>query len=99
MEVLGPETVCTETYIVIDVFDTKEEAENLYRYLRTQLVRFLVAQMTSTQHISKGSFSFVPVQDFSRPWTDAELCEKYGITDDEFAFVGSMIRAYDGGGN
>lgn len=99
MEVLGPETVCTETYIVIDVFDTKEEAENLYRYLRTQLVRFLVAQMTSTQHISKGSFSFVPVQDFSRPWTDAELCEKYGITDDEFAFVDSMIRAYDGGGN
>lgn len=97
MEVLEPGVVCTETYIVIDVFDTKAEAENLYKYLQTQLVRFLVAQMTSTQHISKASFGFVPVQDFTQVWTDAKLCDKYGISEDEFAFVDSMIRAYDGG--
>ena len=25
-------------------------------------------------------------------WTDAELCAKYGLTDDEIAFIESMIR-------
>lgn len=92
MEVLPPKYVCTETYIVIDGFDSKQEAENLLGYLKTNFVRFLVAQMTSTQHISKGNFVFVPVQDFTRPWTDADLYAKYGLTEEEIEFIESMIR-------
>ena len=61
-------------------------------YLKTKFVRFLVSQLTSTQHISKMSFSFVPIQDFSKPWTDEELYEKYGLTDEEIAFIESMIK-------
>lgn len=92
MEVLPPKTACTETYLVIDVFDTKEEAENLYKYLQTQFVRFLVSQTTSTQHIAKANFAFVPIQDFSKTWTDEELFEKYNLSDAEIAFIDSMIR-------
>ena len=92
MEVLPPKTVCTETYLVVDVFDTKEEAENLYKYLQTQFVRFLVAQTTSTQHIAKANFAFVPVQDFSKPWTDSELYAKYGLSEEEVSFIESMIK-------
>ena len=92
MEVLPPETVCTETYIVIDTFDTENEAQNLFSYLKTQFVRFLVALVTTTQHISKSNFAFVPVQDFSKEWSDAKLYSKYGLTDDEIKFIESMIR-------
>ncbi|NLD61325.1 restriction endonuclease [Candidatus Sumerlaeota bacterium] len=95
MEVLPPKNVCTETYLVIDCFETEDEANNLYNYLRTSFVRFLVAQRTSTQHISKNSFSFVPVQDFSKPWTDEELYAKYDLTEEEIAFIDSMIRPMD----
>lgn len=95
MEILPPKTVCTETYLVINCFKTEQEAINLYGYLRTCFVRFLVAQLTSTQHITKSNFSFVPVQDFSKPWTDEELYTKYRITDDEIAFIDSMIRPMD----
>lgn len=95
MEILPPKTVCTETYLVIDSFDNKEEAENLYVYLRTNFVRFLVAQLTSTQHIAKANFAFVPVQDFSCTWTDEKLYAKYGISDEEQAFIESMIRPMD----
>ena len=87
-----PKAICTETYIVIDAFDTEEEAKNLLAYLKTIFVRFLVSQLTSTQHISKSNFSFVPVQDFSKTWTDAELYEKYGLTEEEIAFIESMIK-------
>ena len=54
--------------------------------------RFLVAQIATTQHISKYSFTFVPMQDFSKPWTDAELYKKYKLTKDEIAFIESMIK-------
>jgi site-specific DNA-methyltransferase (adenine-specific) len=37
----------------------------------------------------------VPVQDFSHPWTDEMLYEKYGITKEEQAFIDSMIRPMD----
>ena len=92
MEVLPPLTVCTETYIVIDAFDSEQEAANLLMYLKTRFVRFLVAQVTTTQHIAKSSFTLVPIQDFSKPWTDAELYAKYGLTDEEIAFVEATIK-------
>ena len=59
---------------------------------KTKFVRFLVAQVTTTQHISKANFTLVPIQDFSKAWTDAELYEKYGLTDEEIAFIESMIK-------
>ena len=77
---------------MIDGFDTENKAENLLTYLKTKLVRFLVAQVTTTQHISKANFALVPVQDFSKPWTDTELYAKYNLTDDEIAFIEATIK-------
>ena len=37
-------------------------------------------------------YSFVPMQDFSKPCTDAELYKKYKLTKDEIAFIESMIK-------
>ena len=33
-----------------------------------------------------------PLQDFSHPWTDEMLYQKYGLDKDEIAFIESMIR-------
>ena len=94
MEVLSPGEVCTETYIVVGIFDNRKEAENLYAYLRTQFVRFLVAQVTSTQHISKSSFSLVPKMSFSERWDDARLFEYFKLTQDEISTIKGTIKAY-----
>lgn len=92
IEILPPKHVCTETYLVAGVFDDEQAAINLKNYLSTKFVRFLVSQIAVSQHITKGCFSFVPQQDFSKSWTDEELYAKYGLTDDEIAFIESMIR-------
>ena len=42
--------------------------------------------------VSQDSFSFVPIQDFSEPWTDEKLYTKYGITPDEQAYIESLIK-------
>jgi len=40
----------------------------------------------------KKAYSFVPLQDFTEPWTNEMLYKKYGLTKDEIAFIESMVR-------
>ena len=56
----------------------------------------MMSLIKNTQNISKGVFAFVPVQDWSKPWTDEELYTKYGITGEEIEFIESMIRPMEG---
>ena len=95
IEVLPPNSVCTETYLIAGAFECEKKAKNLQNYLKTKFVRFLVAQIALSQHITKNSFLFVPTQDFSKTWTDAELYAKYGLTEEEIAFIESMIKPMD----
>jgi len=87
-----PQSACTETYLVIRTCDSLDEARNVVSYIKTQFFRFMMSLVKNTQNISKGSYTFVPLQDFSHPWTDEMLYKKYGLTDDEMAFIESMIR-------
>ena len=91
-EIMPPKVICTESYIVINVQETETEIKNVFSYIKTKFVRFLMSLVTSSQAINKQSFSLVPLQDFSKPWTDAELYAKYKLTDDEIAFIESMIK-------
>ena len=45
--------------------------------------------------VTKSVFEYIPIQDFSKPWTDEELYAKYGLTDEEIAFIESMIKPMD----
>ena len=52
----------------------------------------MLRQAISSLNVSCDCFRFVPMQDFSKPWTDAELYKKYKLTKDEIAFIESMIK-------
>lgn len=43
--------------------------------MKTKFFRFLLLQALTSINISKDKFLFVPLQDFSKPWTDSELYE------------------------
>ena len=90
---------CTETYVMIGGFKYEQEARNLMTYIQTKFFRFMVMLLKNTQHALKKVYSLVPQQDFSKPWTDAELYEKYGLTDEEIAFIESMIKPMELGGD
>ena len=85
-------SVCTETYLVVGPFETETEAENAVSYIQTRFFHLLVSAVKITQNTMQKAYTFVPLQDFSHPWTDEMLYEKYGLTDDEIAFIESMIR-------
>ena len=96
INILAPNVVCTETYLVAGAFDSEAEALNLKNYMESRFFRFLVSQFMVSQDITKDRFAFVPIQDFSQEWTDEKLYQKYGITDEEQAFIESVIRPMDG---
>ena len=90
-----PGSCSTNTYIVLlkpKGQISREEAENIISYIKTNFFRFLVCMRTSTQHMPPIAYSFVPIQDFSHRWTDEMLYKKYGLTEEEIAFIESMIR-------
>lgn len=65
---------------------------NIIQYIKTRFVRYLVSIKKKTQHAPSSVYSFVPLQDFSEPWTDEKLYAKYGLDEKEIAFIESMIR-------
>ena len=91
-EVLAPGEICTETYILIDTFETETEATNCLNYLKGNFARILISAKVTAQMVSQDSFSFVPIQDFSHPWTDEMLYEKYGLTQSEIDHIESLIK-------
>lgn len=98
-----PNSVCSQTYLVIG-YDikrhnfSKKECENIITYIKTRFFRYLVSIKKKTQNGPRGVYQFVPIQDFSKPWTDEELYEKYGLTDDEIKFIESTIKPMELGG-
>ena len=88
----APQTVCNESYLVIGPCKDEEECNNLISYISTKFFRFLVLLKKNSQNAAKGVYQLVPQQDFSKPWTDEELYKKYGLTDEEVAFIESMIK-------
>lgn len=86
------DTCCTETYLVIGPNNNLDVVQNIQRYMMTRFFRFLVLFKKNTQNAPKGVYQFVPVQDFSKPWTDEELYKKYDLSKDEIDFIESMIK-------
>jgi len=87
-----PNSVCNQSYLVIGPLKDRNEANNLISYMKTRLFRFLVLQKKNAQDAMRGVYQFVPLQDFSHPWTDEMLYEKYGLDEKEIAFIESMIK-------
>lgn len=99
VELLEPGAVCTESYIVLGPFDEQLVAQSCMDYLKTRFVRFLVSLRSFSQDITRDRFSYVPLQDFTEPWTDEKLYAKYGLTEEEIAFIESMVRPMEPNGD
>lgn len=102
MKVIGPNEICTHSYFLIGATLDKYEAENIYKYMKTQLVRFLMLMAISGFGLSKNVLIFVPIQDFSSLsdiyWSksikdiDKQLYKKYNLSDEEIEFIETNVK-------
>jgi hypothetical protein len=95
----------TETFLTIGGFDTKDEAENLSKYIRTKFARMLLRILKATADNTKEKWAKVPMQDFtphsdidwskSIPEIDKQLYAKYGLDEKEVAFIEGKVTAME----
>lgn len=96
------QSVCTDSLIPIGAFDTKKEAINLQKYIKTKFVRYMVGILKVSQNVYQNVYQFVPLQDFTDDsdidWSksvaeiDQQLYGKYNLDDSEIAFIESTIK-------
>lgn len=89
--IVGSPSVCTQSFLFFYV-NSLEEAQSIQSYLATKFFRFLVSLRKITQHATKSTYTWVPLQKWDCLWTDVVLYKKYGLSDEEIAFIESMIR-------
>lgn len=97
-----PGELCTETFLEIGPFETKLEAENVIKYIKTKFFRTLVGIQKQTQSAVRKVYKYVPLLDFTNNsninWKkdikdfDNQLFEKFKLNKDEIEFIKKNIR-------
>ena len=75
------------------------EQINCKTFIETNFFKVLLYFGKGTMHVTKSVFGLIPIQDFSKSWTDEELYKKYNLTKEEIDFIESMIRPMDSNSN
>ncbi len=101
-EIIGPNDVCTDSYLIVGASESKLVVENEYKYIQTRFFLFLLMLSVSSINLSSEKFQFIPLQDFTSNsdinWSrsiseiDTQLYAKYGLSEDEISFIESMIK-------
>ena len=92
----------TDTFLSIGKFSGEQEAENCLKYIRSKFARTMLGTLKATQHNPRDTWNNVPLQDFMEhsdidwnrpiPEIDQQLYAKYGLSDEEIAFIEKMIK-------
>ncbi len=92
----------TRTFLGIGAFDSKEEAENALKYVRTKFARTMLGILKITQDNPIETWRLVPLQDFTAnsdiDWSksvseiDKQLYRKYNLSAEEISFIESKVR-------
>ena len=90
-----PGSISSWTYMYIGPFDSKTEAESVLSYLSCRLTRFLILLHKPSQDTTRKVYTFVPIQAWTKRWTDSDLYAKYGLSEGEIAFIEKIVRPMD----
>jgi hypothetical protein len=99
--IAGPNSVSSETYILIGPFDNQKTAHNIAIYTQTAFFLYMLGLKKITQHTTSKVYDFVPLQDFSEnsdiDWKksicdiDKQLFKKYDLSESEIKEIVSTV--------
>ena len=95
VKLLAPGEICTDSYIIAYPTTSKQKAENFIQYITSKFSRFLILQTLTSINLSREKYGLIPMQDFSKLWTDQDLYDKYELSQSERDFIESMIKPMD----
>ena len=87
-----PGSICSETYLCIGPLASREEAESVLSYLSCRLTRLLILLHKPSQDTTRKVYTFVPVQKWTKVWTDEDLYSRYALSASEIDFIEKIVR-------
>ena len=100
--IAAPNEGYTQTFIGIGGFNSKEEAENALKYVKSKFARTMLGTLKITQDNNRDTWKMIPLQDFSSSsdidWSasisniDRQLYKKYGLSEEEIYFIDSKVK-------
>jgi len=90
----SPPSVATQTFIAFFV-ENEKESKSIHSYYKTKFFRFMVSLRKITQDALRQTYYWVPIQNWNKEWTDEDLYQKYNLTNEEIAYIESLIRPMD----
>lgn len=100
--IIGPNQAYTQTFIGIGAFDTKNNAENCFKYVKSKFCRALLGVLKITQDNNREAWRMIPLQDFTPAsdidWSksiseiDQQLYAKYGLNAEEIDFIETHVK-------
>ncbi len=91
----SPVLSLSETYLCIGPLNSQSEAESVLSYLSCRLTRLFILLHKPSQDTTRKVYTFVPTQDWTKNLDDEALYAKYGITEEEQAFIEKIVRPMD----
>lgn len=101
-EICEPGVGATESFVSLGIFDTKIEAQNALKYIKTKFMRALLGITKITQDLTPTKWKYVPLQDFTSSsdidWSqsianiDKQLYKKYNLSDEEINFIETHVK-------
>jgi site-specific DNA-methyltransferase (adenine-specific) len=93
VRIAKPGEACTESWLVAFASKQLKEVEYFKTYLFTKIFRFLLLQTVVSQDVTRDKFKLVPhLGKYEGIYTDKQLIERWGITNDEWKFIDSRIK-------
>ncbi|MGM9880765.1 MAG: Eco57I restriction-modification methylase domain-containing protein [Bacilli bacterium] len=90
--IAGDNELCTETYVVFGPFNTRNEAENCWGYVKTKFFRAMLGIRKLDQGAAQGVYQFVPLLDFNESWNDQKLYKMFDLSDDDVDFIETNVQ-------
>lgn len=92
----------TQSFLGIGSCSTRSEAEAILKYVKSKFARVLLGILKITQDNPPEKWKYIPLQDFTSSsdidWSqsvaniDQQLYRKYGLSQDEIAFIESHVK-------
>jgi len=90
--IAAPNAVCSESWLCLAAFETREEAESFRSYVFTKCFRFLLLQSVTSQNTSRQNFKFIPMLErYDATVTDEWLFNEWSLSEDEKELINSRI--------
>jgi site-specific DNA-methyltransferase (adenine-specific) len=87
-----PKGEATTMSLAFFYFDEEEHAKNCFDYLNTKFARLMIKLKQFNKNYTSGIFTWLPLLDFSKSWTDEELYKYFNLTQEEIDYIETNVK-------